>query len=44
LLKGLDDIGTSLQHADSIDAYEKAHPTAAKMYETLDVKYYTNGQ
>src|SRR2546422_144862 len=32
--------GTSLLHADSIDAYEKAHPATAKMYETVDVKYY----
>jgi hypothetical protein len=30
----------SLLHADSIDAYEKAHPATAKMYETVDVKYY----
>jgi 3-isopropylmalate/(R)-2-methylmalate dehydratase small subunit len=40
LLKGLDDIGTSLQHAAAIDAYEKSHPHTATMYEPLDVKYY----
>lgn len=40
LLKGLDDIGTSLLHADSIDAYEKAHAVTATMYETVDVKNY----
>jgi len=40
LLKGLDDIGTTLQHAAAIDAYEKAHHTTATMYEPVDVKYY----
>jgi 3-isopropylmalate/(R)-2-methylmalate dehydratase small subunit len=40
LLKGLDDIGQSLQHASAIDAYEKAHAAAATMYEPVDVKYY----
>ena len=44
LLKGLDDIGTSLLHVDSIDAYEKTHAATAKMYEAVDVKYYTNGK
>ena len=44
LLQGLDDIGQSLQHEESIDAYEEAHKPAACMYETVDVKYYTNGQ
>jgi len=43
LLKGLDDIGTSLLQADSIGGYEKTHPAKVKMYEELDVKYYTNG-
>lgn len=42
LLKGLDDIGTSLLHADTIDAYEKAHAATAKMYETVDVKNYSD--
>jgi 3-isopropylmalate/(R)-2-methylmalate dehydratase small subunit len=40
LLKGLDDIGTSLLHAGAIDAYEKAHAATATMYEPVDVKYY----
>jgi 3-isopropylmalate/(R)-2-methylmalate dehydratase small subunit len=44
LLQGLDDIGQSLQHEESIDAYEEANKPAACMYETVDVKYYTNGQ
>jgi 3-isopropylmalate/(R)-2-methylmalate dehydratase small subunit len=44
LLKGLDDIGTSLLCTDSIDAYEKTHAASAPMYETVDVKYYTNGK
>jgi 3-isopropylmalate dehydratase small subunit len=43
-LKGLDDIGTTLQHAPDIDAYEKAHAATATMYEPVDVKYYSNGQ
>jgi 3-isopropylmalate/(R)-2-methylmalate dehydratase small subunit len=44
LLQGLDDIGQSLQHVVDIDAYEKSHPATAKMYETVDVKYYSNGR
>ncbi len=44
LLKGLDDIGQSLQHASAIDAYEKAHAATATMYEPVDVKYYSNGR
>jgi 3-isopropylmalate/(R)-2-methylmalate dehydratase small subunit len=44
LLKGLDDIGTTLQHATAIDDYEKTHQGTATMYETVDVKYYTNGR
>jgi 3-isopropylmalate/(R)-2-methylmalate dehydratase small subunit len=40
LLKGLDDIGTSLLHAGAIDTYEKAHAATATMYEPVDVKYY----
>ncbi|HEX8871653.1 MAG TPA: hypothetical protein VF758_02735, partial [Candidatus Acidoferrum sp.] len=44
LLKGLDDIGQSLQHAAEIDAYEKAHAATATMYENVDVKYYSNGR
>src|SRR5207248_9124565 len=41
LLKGLDDIGTSMQHAAAIDTYEKAHTGTATMYEPVDVKYYS---
>jgi 3-isopropylmalate/(R)-2-methylmalate dehydratase small subunit len=44
LLKGLDDIGTSLLHVSSIDAYEKSHKVTAPMYEQLDVKYYSEGK
>lgn len=44
LLKGLDDIGQSLEHAAAIDAYEKAHAAAVTMYEPVDVKYYSNGR
>jgi 3-isopropylmalate/(R)-2-methylmalate dehydratase small subunit len=44
LLKGLDDIGTSLQHAEKIDSYEKGHAATATMYETVDVKNYANGR
>jgi 3-isopropylmalate/(R)-2-methylmalate dehydratase small subunit len=44
LLKGLDDIGTTLQRATDIGAYEKAHAATATMYEPLDIKYYSNGQ
>ena len=44
LLKGLDDIGTSLQHAAEIDAYEKAHAATATMFEAVDVKNYSNGR
>jgi hypothetical protein len=40
LLKGLDDIGTTMQHEPDITAYEKTHP--ATMYDTVDVKYYSN--
>ncbi len=44
LLNGLDDIGTTLQHAAEIDAYEKAHAATATMYDPVDVKYYSNGR
>jgi 3-isopropylmalate/(R)-2-methylmalate dehydratase small subunit len=42
LLKGLDDIGTSLVHVDAIDAYEKKHPGTATMFAPVDVKYYSH--
>src|SRR5713226_7267751 len=44
LLKGLDDIGTSLQHEPKITAYEKAHAATATMYDPVDIKNYTNGR
>jgi len=44
LLKGLDDIGTSLQHEPEITAYEKAHAVTATMYEPVDIKNYSNGR
>jgi 3-isopropylmalate/(R)-2-methylmalate dehydratase small subunit len=44
LLKGLDDIGTSLQHGAHIDAYEKANAANATMYEPVDIKNYSNGR
>jgi 3-isopropylmalate/(R)-2-methylmalate dehydratase small subunit len=40
LLKGLDDIATTLQHAAEIDAFEENHPASATMYEPIDVKNY----
>jgi 3-isopropylmalate/(R)-2-methylmalate dehydratase small subunit len=44
LLEGLDDIGQTMQHANAIDNYEKAHHATATMYEPVDVKYYSNGR
>jgi 3-isopropylmalate/(R)-2-methylmalate dehydratase small subunit len=44
LLKGLDDIGTSLQHESKITAYEKAHAGTATMYDQVDIKNYSNGR
>src|SRR5271170_4839665 len=41
LLQGLDDIGQSLQHAASIDAYEQSHTTQALMFDPVDVKFYS---
>jgi 3-isopropylmalate/(R)-2-methylmalate dehydratase small subunit len=38
LLKGLDDIGLTLQHETEIAAYEKAQGPRAIMYEPVDVK------
>lgn len=37
LLKGLDDIGMTLQHAERIAAYEKAHAVRAEMFEPVDL-------
>ena len=44
LLKGLDDIGTSLLHVADIDAYEKANATSATMYDSVDIKNYSNSR
>jgi len=38
LLKGLDDIGLTLEHEPDISAYEKLNPKSAPMYEAVDVK------
>jgi 3-isopropylmalate/(R)-2-methylmalate dehydratase small subunit len=40
LLKGLDDIAQSLQHAAEIHAHEESHAAAATMFEPVDVKNY----
>jgi 3-isopropylmalate/(R)-2-methylmalate dehydratase small subunit len=44
LIKGLDDIGTSMQHAHKIDAYEGAnkHVHHATMHAPVDVKHYAH--
>ena len=44
LLKGLDDIGTTMQHEADITAYEKTHAATATMYDSVDVKYYASGR
>ena len=44
LLKGLDDIGQTMRHADAIDNYEKSHRDSATMFEAVDVKYYSTGR
>jgi len=44
LLKGLDEIGISLQHDADIAAYERAHPAAAPLYGQVDAKYSANGR
>jgi 3-isopropylmalate/(R)-2-methylmalate dehydratase small subunit len=44
LLKGLDDIGTSLRHEPKITAYEKAHAATVTMYDPVDIKNYSNGR
>ena len=41
LLKGLDDIGTTMQHEPDITAYEKTHAASATMFDAVDVKNYT---
>jgi 3-isopropylmalate/(R)-2-methylmalate dehydratase small subunit len=44
LLKGLDDIGTTMQHEPDITAYEKSHAATATMFDAVDVKNYSNGR
>ena len=44
LLKGLDDIGQTMQHATKIDAHEAAHTVSATMYDSVDIKHYSNGR
>jgi 3-isopropylmalate/(R)-2-methylmalate dehydratase small subunit len=41
LLEGLDDIGTTMRHAEYIEAYEKGHKHTATMFEAVDVKNYS---
>ena len=40
LLKGLDDIGLTLEHENAIQAFEKKHHATAVMYDPVDVKYH----
>jgi|SRR5450432_127303 3-isopropylmalate/(R)-2-methylmalate dehydratase small subunit len=44
LLKGLDDIGTTMIHAERIDAYEKTHAGTATMFDAVDVKNYSTAK
>mgnify|MGYP006268452397 CR=1 FL=1 len=44
LLKGLDDIGITLQHAGAIAEFERTHMGTATMYDPVDIKFYSNGQ
>jgi hypothetical protein len=43
-LKGLDDIGTTMQNEPDVTAYEKTHAATAIVYDTVDVKNYSNGR
>jgi 3-isopropylmalate/(R)-2-methylmalate dehydratase small subunit len=42
LLKGLDEIGLTLEHEAEISAYEKNNLHVPVMHEALDVKYHQN--
>jgi 3-isopropylmalate/(R)-2-methylmalate dehydratase small subunit len=42
LLKGLDDIGQSLEHEAAISAYEKSHHPEPTVYEPVDAKFSTS--
>ncbi len=44
LLKGLDDIGLTLQHEDDIAAYEKTRQPAAPMYEPINANVAGQGR
>jgi 3-isopropylmalate/(R)-2-methylmalate dehydratase small subunit len=44
LLQGLDEIGTSLLHAEKIEAHENQHKKTAAMYEAVDVKHYSESK
>jgi len=43
-LKGLDDIGTTMQHEPEHHRLRKTHAATATMYDSVDVKYYSNGR
>jgi 3-isopropylmalate/(R)-2-methylmalate dehydratase small subunit len=42
LLKGLDDIGQTLQHAHKIDAHEASRQVTATMHDPVDLKHYSS--
>ncbi|MFQ5663384.1 MAG: 3-isopropylmalate dehydratase small subunit [Terriglobia bacterium] len=46
LLKGLDEIGLTLEHLEKIAAYEKTHRPKAVVYDpaAVDVKFFTPGK
>lgn len=44
LLKGLDDIGQTMQHAAKIDAHEAGRTVTATMHDPVDVKHYSHGR
>src|SRR5215475_1673454 len=41
LLKGLDDIGSTMQHEAEIAKYEQSHTGTATMFDPVDIRYYT---
>jgi 3-isopropylmalate/(R)-2-methylmalate dehydratase small subunit len=40
LLKGLDDIGLTLEHEPAISSFEQQHTARAVMYDPVDVQFY----
>jgi 3-isopropylmalate/(R)-2-methylmalate dehydratase small subunit len=40
LLKGLDDIGLTLEHEPAISAFEGRHSASAVMYDLVDIQFY----